>query len=137
LFYDLNIDKEEDKDMAHTASHGNNTNAFGMVMIGAMAGALAALLFAPKKGTEMRDDIKDRYTDVMTKSQDTMTTARDKMRTATDRFRSKTHDMADDAKDMADDMAESAKDAVDKTADKTDRMMDETATSTRNSRKSM
>lgn len=123
--------------MAQTASHGQNTNAFGMVLLGAAMGALAALLMAPKKGDDMRDDIKDRYYGMKTKTHDTIDTAKDKVRSTTDRFRSKTHDIADDARDAMEEASQQSKEAADRIADKADRMMDETDSSTRNSRKSM
>lgn len=113
--------------MGHTASHGQQTSsAFGLMMLGAMAGALAALLFAPKKGTEMRDDLRNRYNDTMDKTNARMDVARDKMRTAADKLRAKTHETAD-----------AAKDAADRSADNTERLLDETESSTKGSRKSM
>lgn len=49
--------------MRHTVTRNHDLQPamIGLALVGAAAGALAALLFAPKRGSEVRSDIRKRY----------------------------------------------------------------------------
>ena len=70
--------------------YGNVGTALTFLLIGMGAGALAALLFAPKSGKELRSDIRKRY---------------DEARDAVEEF-------ADDAKERVEDVIERGSDWV-------------------------
>lgn len=102
------------------------TNTAGMVLLAALAGAAAALLFAPKKGTETREDIKTRYNDMMTKTQSkvqdtqskmaqTVSQASDKVKSAADRAAEKTKSVASQTADQTKSVADQADDTTQKT----------------------
>ena len=71
----------------------------GVAILGAALGAGAAILFAPKRGAELRNDIKIRSTTLKTKLQN------------------RSERMADEAKDAADKAKTSASNAKNKTQD--------------------
>jgi gas vesicle protein len=70
--------------MAH-----KSTNILGVAVVAAMAGALAALLFAPKSGEELRGDIKDKAKRTKDMTEDKIDAAKDKAYTAKDKVREK------------------------------------------------
>lgn len=113
--------------MGHTAHDKQAANTMGMVILAAAAGALAALLFAPKRGEEMREDLNRKYNDMMRKTHDSVDTAKDRVAETTETMRTKAHDVADRAKSTVDMAADKAKDAADKAADKAKDSADETA----------
>lgn len=106
------------KDQSTTQKHSSN---LGVVLIAAAAGAIAGLLFAPKRGAETREDLKDKYNEVKNMSQDVAETARDKVNKGVETLRTKVHDTADKSEDAADKTldksAEKAKTAVSRIAD--------------------
>ncbi|HEX8182330.1 MAG TPA: YtxH domain-containing protein [Candidatus Saccharimonadales bacterium] len=96
---------------------GKSSNSMGLVLIAAAAGAVAGLLFAPKRGIEMREDLKVRYNGAKNKSQDAAENAREKVNQGVESVRSKAHNTADKTKDAADQTAEKVKNSTDKAAD--------------------
>ncbi len=54
-----------------TMDKHNANNMFNVAILAAAAGAVAALLFAPKRGTEMREDLKTKYNDMKSKTYST------------------------------------------------------------------
>lgn len=99
--------------MSHTMEHKQSSNTMGVVVLAAVAGAAAALLFAPKKGTEMRSELKGRYQDTMTRTQqkakEAQSTASDKLTRAQD----KVHSMTSKAQDKAQDAKSKGKNEID------------------------
>lgn len=65
--------------MGHVMAH-KPTNLLGVALVAAMAGALAALLFAPKSGGELRNDIKDKAKRTKDIAEDKVGTAKDKVK---------------------------------------------------------
>jgi len=74
--------------MGHVMAH-KPTNLLGVAIVAAMAGALAALLFAPKSGSELRSDIKDKAKRTKDIAEDKMDIAKDKVGTAKDEVKEK------------------------------------------------
>ncbi len=118
-------------------------NTAGLVVFAALAGAAAALLFAPKKGTEMREEIKGRYSDAMTRTQtkvqnaqskvaESVSSASDRVKTAADKAADKTKSVATQAADQTKTVADQATDQTKTVADQTD----QAAQKTRGTRKS-
>lgn len=116
----------------HTMADRQHTNnLMNVAVVAAMAGALAALLFAPKRGSEMREDIKGKYNDMMTKTQDTVEDAQAKVADTVESASSKVKDVADKAKDTADIAADKARRSK---ADKEDMTLAEIDAETRRPR---
>ncbi len=118
--------------MTHTTEE-RQTNTAGLVLLAALAGATAALLFAPKKGTETREEIKGRYNDMMTRTQtkvgdaqskvaEKVSAASDKVKTMADQTASKTKTLADKANDKAN--TATKKTTSDTLSDETDVVID-------------
>lgn len=95
--------------MSHHTTDNQATNTAGLVMIAALAGAAAALLFAPKRGTEMREELKGRYNDMKSKSQSTVQDTQEKTAEAVESAAQKVKDTADKSKDVADQAASKAR----------------------------
>lgn len=75
-------------------------SVFGAMTLGAMAGAAAALLFAPRKGSETREQIRLRMQAASTHSQETMDAAKSKAQEGIDKIKGKTEQAAEDSSDM-------------------------------------
>jgi gas vesicle protein len=84
--------------MGHAMAQ-KSTNVIGIAAVAALAGAVTALLFAPKSGEEMRSDIKDRAQRAKDASKDKMQAAKGKMA----RMKGKA---ADKMEEMTDEMSE-------------------------------
>lgn len=107
--------------MHHSSTDASRkqANTAGVVLLAAAAGAVAGLLFAPKRGVETREEIKGKYNDMMNKGQDTIETAKDKVSQGVDTARSKVHIATDKTKEAVDKAADKTHEATDKAADKT------------------
>jgi len=87
----------------YESSDGNNAGtAVTFLMIGLGAGALAALLFAPKSGRQLRRDLKRGYEDARESFEDWADEAKDRVRDAKDRVR----DVAERGADLAEGLRE-------------------------------
>lgn len=95
--------------MSHHTTENQVSNTVGLVMIAALAGAAAALLFAPKKGTDIRDELKGKYKDMTNRSQETAEDMKDKAAAAVESASTRAKRSADKAKDAADQANEKAK----------------------------
>lgn len=84
----------------------SDTNSVGtaitFLLIGIGAGALAALVLAPKTGKQFRRDLKRGYEDAKETVQDWTEEAKDRVRDATERVR----DVAERGASFADDLRE-------------------------------
>jgi gas vesicle protein len=83
----------------------NNINfgtAVTFLLIGIGAGALAALVLAPKSGKQLRRDLKRGYEDARETLQDWSEEAKDRARGVSDRFR----EVAERGADLADELRE-------------------------------
>jgi gas vesicle protein len=87
----------------YESSDSNNIGtAVTFLLIGIGAGALAALVLAPKTGKQFRRDLKRGYEDAKETLQDWTEEAKDRAREATDRVR----DVAERGASLADDLRE-------------------------------
>ena len=98
--------------MGHVMAHSHGTPASIVFLAGISAGALAALLFAPRAGNETRRQLKDAAMNARRKAQETVEEQKIKAEVA-----------VDTAKDKANDMMEEGAQALDKAADKTRKTM--------------
>lgn len=89
----------------YESSEGNSVGvAVTFLLIGLGAGALAALLLAPKTGKQMRRDLQRGYKDARETLEDWADEAKDRVRVASDRVR----DAAARGAEIADDLREKA-----------------------------
>ncbi|MFZ0861106.1 MAG: YtxH domain-containing protein [Candidatus Sulfotelmatobacter sp.] len=87
----------------YESSEGSNVGvAVTFLLIGLGAGALAALLLAPKTGKQMRRDLQRGYEEAKDTLGDWADEAKDRVRVASDRVR----DVAARGADLADDLRE-------------------------------
>jgi gas vesicle protein len=87
----------------YESSENNNIGtAITFLLIGVGAGALAALVLAPKTGKQFRRDLKRGYEDAKETLQDWTDETKDRVRDATDRVR----DVAERGANLADDLRE-------------------------------
>lgn len=93
-------------------------NIVGPMMVAAALGAVIGMLYAPKRGTDTREELMNRYNDVKNKSQDMAMDARDRITRGVDAARNKVETVADKTKDVADKAAGKAKSKADDVADK-------------------
>lgn len=96
----------------HTATDKQAGNMMGVAIVAATIGAVAALLLAPKRGSEMRDDLKGRYRDIKHKAKTKADDMEDKVSEGVEEARSKAKDTVDKAKDKIDDMADEADEPI-------------------------
>jgi gas vesicle protein len=80
-----------------SSSKSNVGTAVTFLMIGVGAGALIALMLAPKTGKQMRKDLRKRYDDARDTLQDWSEEAIDKVNDLAD----KSSDWADELRDLA------------------------------------
>ncbi len=93
----------------YESSEGTNIGtAVTFLLIGVGAGALAALLLAPKTGKQFRRDLKRGYEDARETLQDWAEEAKDHVRDAKDRVR----DVADRGADLAEDVRDTVREKV-------------------------
>lgn len=87
----------------YESSEGNSAGvAVTFLLIGLGAGALAALLLAPKTGKQMRRDLQRGYKDARETLEDWADDAKDRVKVASERVR----DVAARGADLADDLRE-------------------------------
>jgi gas vesicle protein len=82
------------------AAANQGANLLGLALFAAAIGALAGVLFAPKAGTETREDLRNKYTDMKGKAQTTAHDAKDRMKSGIEAARHKVHRTTDTAADM-------------------------------------
>jgi gas vesicle protein len=87
---------------------------FGVMTLAAMAGAVTALLFAPRKGSETREKIRMRMHEAKIHSQDTVETAKTKTQEGIDKLKHTGDEKAEEVSDM---IAEARVRAEDKIAE--------------------
>lgn len=87
----------------YESSEGSSlSTAITFLLIGLGAGALTALLLAPKTGKQMRRDLQRGYRDAKDALEDWADDAKDRVRTASDRMRevaARGADFADELRD--------------------------------------
>ncbi len=86
----------------------DNGKILGALLLGAAAGAVLGLLFAPSKGSELREKIKDNADDLMdelskkiAEGKETLTGLKDKATSKVDEFRGKAEDELEGFKSKA------------------------------------
>jgi gas vesicle protein len=93
----------------YASSEGSNVGtAVTFLLIGVGAGALAALLLAPKTGKQFRRDLKRGYDDARGTLQDWAEEAKDRVSDAKDRVR----DVAERGADLAEELRDTAREKV-------------------------
>ena len=85
---------------------------FGVMTVAAVAGAITALLFAPRKGSETREQIRLKMHQAKMRSQDTMDAAKSKAQESIDKVKRTTDEKAEDASDMIAEARIQAEDTV-------------------------
>lgn len=94
---------------SYESSHGNNVGtAITFFLIGLGAGALTALLLAPKTGKQLRRDLKRGYEDALDTVGDWADEAKEHAREAGERIR----DVANRGAEMAEDLRDAAREKV-------------------------
>ena len=91
--------------MGHTMAHTNGTPAGIAFLAGISAGALAALLFAPRSGQETRRQLKDAAVTARRKAQDTVEEQKNKVEVTVDKAMDEADRLMEDSKAAVDDMA--------------------------------
>jgi len=91
-----------------TSDNNNVGTAVTFFLVGLGAGALAALVLAPKTGKQFRRDLKRGLEDAKDTLQDWTEETRDRVRDAKDRVR----DAAERGADLAGDLRDAARDKV-------------------------
>lgn len=86
---------------------------FSIFVIGSALGAIAGLLFAPKKGEEMREDIKRRTDDLMKQGRDAYDTQREKITSAIETGKTSAGEKADNIRDRIEDTRKRLQEQVD------------------------
>jgi len=119
----------------------SNSNATGYLLAaltGALIGAGVALLFAPKTGKKMREDLAKQYEGVSTKvssfATDAMNRASDVAGRVSDRASDLVGRATDGAKDLADQASNAAHDAVDQGRNKVNHVMNQAQSSANKAR---
>ena len=93
----------------YESSEGSNIGtAITFLLIGVGAGALVALMLAPKSGRQFRRDLRRGYEDARETLQDWAEEAKDRARDARDRVR----DVAERGADLAEEIRETARERV-------------------------
>lgn len=75
-------------------------NMFGIVTLAAMAGALTALLFAPRKGSETRDQLRQGLRNARQTSEGALDNVKSKAQEGVDKLKQKTDETSAQAEDM-------------------------------------
>lgn len=102
--------------MTHFAAD-KQSNMVGVALVAALAGAVTALLLAPKRGTEMREDLKGHMQKMKQTSQNKVDQTRTKIADTADQIRDKVRDTTDKTADSAKSVADSARDKTKQAAD--------------------
>lgn len=97
------------------------TTAVGVMALAALAGAAVALLFAPKKGSETRREIRERMNDMKHRTNNTAEELKLRAKDKVGDIRSKGEEAVEDAKDVVADARSQVEDAVDQAKTRTRR----------------
>lgn len=82
------------------------------LLIGGAIGAVTALLFAPRSGEEIRDDIRNKAMEYRERLDDTVSQAKSKANELTDRAKDKADELRHRGKEVADEQLERASHAA-------------------------
>lgn len=77
----------------------NNAKILGALVLGAAAGAVLGLLFAPSKGSELRGKIKDNAEDLIDELTDKIKEGKEALSGLKDKAKSKMEDLKETAED--------------------------------------
>lgn len=92
---------------------------FGVVTLAATAGAIIGLLYAPRKGSETRDQIRLKMRETKLRSQDTIETTKTKAQTGIDKIKRKTDETSQDISDKVTEARSQVEDTVAEATPKT------------------
>jgi gas vesicle protein len=93
--------------------------------IGGIVGAVAGLLLAPKPGSELREDLAERYEDVSEKAHDFVDDVQRKSKGFAKKARKQTNKWLDLAHSMADEFVDDAEEASEEFVDKAKNRLDD------------
>lgn len=96
-----------------------NMSILRVMTVSAMAGAALALLFAPRKGTETREQLRQSLRSAKQASQDTIEASKTKMQDSVDKMKHKTDQAATRTEDAIIEARSQVEDAVAETQPKT------------------
>lgn len=97
----------------HTLAHKSTAQTmFGVAVLAGMAGALAALLIAPKSGRETRDEIRRKMNEAQERSRQRTADMKAAASDKAEELRDKTEQTAADIKDAAAEARDQVEDAV-------------------------
>jgi gas vesicle protein len=112
--------------MSSRYEDGNSNGEFVLgLLVGAAVGAVAAMLCAPKSGSEMRQQLKDlagqqkdnlanQWEQTKASASDAVNSVRNKVDSATEKAKDTVDTYADKAKDSVDELADDTKNTADK-----------------------
>lgn len=99
-------------EMSGSATAQKPNNMTGALMIAALAGVAAGVLFAPKKGSETRADIKNKVEEAKVKSREQAAMAQERAQKMAQTAKEKAHDMMEAAKGKAEEVQDNAQGKV-------------------------
>lgn len=113
--------------MSHMATDNmdKQSNTLAVVMLAGAIGAVVGMLMAPKRGSEMREELIDKYFDTKNRAQNNVESAKSKAAETMDAAKDKVHDVADKAKEVVDRSADKTTDAADKVTERAKNQLDE------------
>ena len=85
---------------------------FGVMTLAAMAGAVTALLLAPRKGAETREQIRLKMLAARRRSQDKIDAATSKAQEGLDKIKSQTDDNVEEVSDMVSEARSQVEDSI-------------------------
>ena len=100
--------------MGHAMTHSTNTPAGLAFLAGISAGALAALLFAPRSGSETRQQLKEAAMNAHRKAQETVEEQANKVEVKIDKALDEADQLMQDGKAAVDGMADTSRKALGK-----------------------
>jgi gas vesicle protein len=96
--------------MAHRSEQA--MSIFGVVTLAALAGAAAALLTAPQRGSETRKQIRDKWLDAKSKTTSGVEAVKEKTQDTVDTIKGRASDAAADVEDAVTEARSQVEDAV-------------------------